>query len=166
MIMKNLKYITVFYLLFNLNFTNAQSLENTIQIEVKDGENIKKGSGIFFMFELTKEELRYSAILTSKKFIGRSSDICLLFDLKHDGTANSPPYIYTIPNNKNYVIQSLNTNNDLGVIPFGQISNELLKRNIVTQEMFLVQELIPEILNATKSDIIEIKALMEKWIQE
>ena len=163
--MKNSKYHFAFVALFILSNLFGQNLkeydQSIIKIETADKSQIKTGDGYFFVFNLTKNNLSYSAIVVKKTIIENSTEIKLFLKKVNDKI----PYIFTVKNNNENVIQVSDENNEFVLIPFGYIHSKLKEKNIQTEEILLTEDFIKKLnLPIKESDIQSLKQIWETRI--
>ncbi|MGL2962204.1 hypothetical protein ACSVH2_00110 [Flavobacterium sp. RSB2_4_14] len=166
--MTNLKILYSITLLFLFENISAQMLEgyesSTIQIEAKKGLNKKNGTGYFFGFTSEKDKSSYTAIVVNKDLINGSENIQLYFNKEKVNESDKPEtYLYTIPNNKEYVFNDPNQENKLAFIHMGKIYNELEKKGVSTSEIYMFPNFIEMLqIPISNKDLQELKTSWEK----
>lgn len=134
------KYLFLTFFIVGFTSTNAQQkmhiteqlLNGTIRIEAVNSKGTSTGTGFFFNFYADKEKKQIiPVIITNKHVVSGFNEIKLFFrKVKNNEPDYGAPYIVTIPNDTNTVIQHPNKDIDLVAIPTARIYDELEKRGI------------------------------------
>ncbi|WP_284652828.1 hypothetical protein [Flavobacterium terrisoli] len=152
--------------LFNLNIAKAQKEITESEIELrsqlkfealKDRETLGNGSGTFFILDLSEDnsDNGYSVILIEKSIIKNAKEVKLYFK-KTDGE----PFVMTIPNNNNYVIESDKESN-FAAIPLGQLRSEYNAQQNLVEPLFYPEDFLSKIYpGSEEKDLSEIKRVM------
>jgi hypothetical protein len=109
-----------------------QLLNGTIRIEAFNKNSTSTGTGFFFTFYEDKEKkVSIPVIITNKHVVNGFNEIRLFFrKVKNNEPDYGAPFVVTIPNDTNTVIQHPNKDIDLVAIPTAPIYVELEKKNI------------------------------------
>jgi hypothetical protein len=162
--MKTLNYLIVALLFFTATICKAQQKlseedilkRGSLKIEALNEGQSKVFEGKYCMLNLiqNKSEIPYATILFKKSLIVGATTIKLYFE-----SENQTPYIITIPNNSNYVLES-DTNCDIAAISLGIIRLDLEKNKLI-EPVFYANEDIPSAIDGVKeSDLTSIKEKM------
>ena len=155
--------ITIFiFICGNLLAQNQEILSKTkIQIETGKGKNLKTGNGYFFILELTKDKTNYSSVLVTRKLIENQSEIRLIFKPEIlENYKSNKPYILTIPNNSDFVIQNNQNSSKFAIIPFYLLNKGLEKVKVLASPIFMNKESLPKI-EISKNEIENLEKLWE-----
>lgn len=109
-----------------------QLLNGTIRIEAINKNGTSTGTGFFFTFYADKEKQKaIPVIITNKHVVNGFNQIKLFFrKVKNNEPDYGAPFIVTIPDDTNTVIQHPNKDIDLVAIPTASIYAELEKKGI------------------------------------
>ncbi len=165
--MKNklITLMTIFILICGNSFGQNHGIlsKSKIRIETGKGKNIKNENGYFFTFELTKDKINYSSVLISQKLIANQSEIRLIFKPEIiENYKSNKPYILTIPNNSDFIIQDNQNSSKFAIIPFYRLKKELEKAKVFVSPIFMNKENLSKI-EITKK---ELKSLEKLWESE
>lgn len=135
--MKQYLLTTLIFLFTNVNaqqkiHITEQLLNGTIRIEAFNGNSTSTGTGFFFTFYKDKErKVSIPVIITNKHVVNRFNQIRLFFrKVKNNEPDYGAPFVVTISNDTNTVIQHPSKDIDLVAIPTARIYAELEKQNI------------------------------------
>ncbi len=168
--MKAIHYLLAVVLFFTITTSIAQQklseaellAKSTLKMEAINGEQSKVFEGKYCMLNLSEKksdnpypiEVPYGVVLFKKSLIVGATTIQLYFERE-----NQSPYIITIPNNSNYVLEST-TNCDIAAIYLGSIKLDLEKNKLI-EPIFWANEDIPSVIDGVKeSDLTSIKEKM------
>lgn len=120
------------------------------------------------MFNLTDKNSKeaypvatpYAVILFKKSMIVRATTLQFYFKRE-----NQSPYIITIPNNSNYVLEST-TNCDIAAIYLGSIKPDIEKNKLIEPVFYADEDIASAIEGVTESDLASIKEKMASKIFE
>jgi hypothetical protein len=169
--MKTLNYLIVALLFLTATICKAQQKlseedilkRGSLKMEALNEGQSKVFEGKYCMLNLTEKksddpypiEVPYGVILFKKSLIVGAKTIQLHFERE-----NQSPYIITIPNNRNYVLEST-TNCDIAAISLGSIKLDLEKNKLI-EPIFWANEDIPSVIDGVKES--DLKSIKEKML--
>ncbi len=174
--MKTLYYLLAIVLFFSVSNSIAQQklskaallAKGSLKMEAINKEQSKFFEGKYCLFNLTDKNSKeayplatpYAVILFKKSMIVRATTLQFYFERE-----NQLPYIISIPNNSNYVIEST-TNIDIAAIYMRSIKPDFEKNKLIEPIFYADEDIASAIEGVTKSDLASIKEKMASKIFE